>query len=75
MRWYWVYNEPTGSPAITRTAGFLSFRYLPAPLTVPPMLALSGAPGLFVLFAVFFAIAAIAAWGLVDRRGRGLDDR
>lgn len=46
-----------------------------APLTVPPMLALSGAPGLFVLFAVFFAIAAVGAWGLVDRRGRALDDR
>ncbi|QIG40742.1 MFS transporter [Microbacterium sp. 4R-513] len=46
-----------------------------APLTVPVMLALGGAPALFVLFAVFFAIAAIAAWGLVDRRGRALDDR
>ncbi|MEU1970321.1 MFS transporter [Microbacterium sp. NPDC019599] len=46
-----------------------------APLTVPPMLALGGAPALFVLFAVFFAIAATAAWGLADRRGRALDDR
>lgn len=46
-----------------------------APLTVPAMLALGGAPALFVLFAVFFAIAAVAAWGLVDRRGRALDDR
>ncbi|WP_243074737.1 MFS transporter [Microbacterium sp. SS28] len=46
-----------------------------APLTVPPMLALGGAPALFVLFAAFFAVAAIAAWGLLDRRGRALDDR
>jgi putative MFS transporter len=46
-----------------------------APLTVPPMLALGGAPALFGLFAVFFAVAATAAWGLVDRRGRALDDR
>ena len=46
-----------------------------APLTVPPMLALGGAPALFVLFAAFFAIAAVAAWGLVDRRGLALDDR
>ncbi|WP_133543949.1 MFS transporter [Microbacterium sp. BK668] len=46
-----------------------------APLTVPPMLALGGAPALFVLFAAFFAIAAVAAWGLADRRGRSLDDR
>ena len=46
-----------------------------APLTVPPMLALGGAPALFVLFAVFFAVGASAAWGLVDGRGRALDDR
>jgi len=46
-----------------------------APLTVPAMLAFGGAPALFVLFAAFFAIAAVAAWGLVDRRGRALDDR
>jgi putative MFS transporter len=46
-----------------------------APLTVPTMLALGGAPALFVLFAVFFAVGASAAWGLVDGRGRALDDR
>lgn len=46
-----------------------------APLTVPPLLALGGAPILFVVFAAFFAIAAAATWGLVDRRGRALDDR
>ena len=46
-----------------------------APLTVPLMLALGGTPALFGLFAVFFAVAATAAWGLVDRRGRALDDR
>jgi putative MFS transporter len=46
-----------------------------APLTVPLLLGAGGAPLLFVVFAVFFAIAAIAAWGLVDRRGLALDDR
>jgi putative MFS transporter len=46
-----------------------------APLTVPIMLGLGGAPLLFVVFAAFFAIAATAAWGLADRRGRALDDR
>jgi putative MFS transporter len=46
-----------------------------APLLVPVLLALGGAPVLFVVFAVFFVIAAGAAWGLVDRRGRALDDR
>ncbi|MCR2818631.1 MFS transporter [Microbacterium sp. zg.Y1090] len=46
-----------------------------APLTVPPLLLLGGAPVLFVVFAAFFAIAAAAAWGLADRRGQALDDR
>ncbi len=45
-----------------------------APLTVPPLLALGGAPTLFVVFAVFFIVAAAATWGLVDRRGRALDE-
>ncbi|WP_431798666.1 MFS transporter [Microbacterium kunmingense] len=46
-----------------------------APLAVPPLLGLGGAPLLFVVFAVFFAVAATGAWGLSDRRGRALDDR
>jgi putative MFS transporter len=46
-----------------------------APLTVPPLLAAGGAPVLFVVFAAFFAVAAVGAWGLADRRGRALDDR
>lgn len=46
-----------------------------APLTVPFVLGIGGAPVLFVVFAVFFAVAAIGAWGLLDRRGRALDDR
>ncbi|MET2012628.1 MFS transporter [Microbacterium chocolatum] len=46
-----------------------------APLTVPPLLAGGGAPLLFIVFGAFFAVAAIAAWGLADRRGKSLDDR
>ncbi len=46
-----------------------------APLMVPLLLAAGGAPLLFVVFAAFFAVAAGAAWGLLDRRGRALDDR
>lgn len=46
-----------------------------APLSVPPLLALGGAPLLFIVFAVFFAIAAATAWGLSDRRGEALDER
>ncbi|MGA7148128.1 MAG: MFS transporter [Microbacterium sp.] len=46
-----------------------------APLTVPVLLAVGGAPTLFVVFAAFFVVAAAAAWGLMDRRGMTLDDR
>ncbi|KRB37897.1 MFS transporter [Microbacterium sp. Root180] len=46
-----------------------------APLSVPLLLSAGGAATLFIVFAVFFAIAAAAAWGLVDRRGAALDDR
>ncbi|GAA3208591.1 MFS transporter [Microbacterium terregens] len=46
-----------------------------APLSVPLLLASGGAPLLFVVFAAFFAVAAGAAWGLLDRRGLALDDR
>lgn len=46
-----------------------------APLTVPVILVAGGASALFVVFAVFFGIAAVAAWGLADLRGQALDDR
>ncbi|MFS0715063.1 MFS transporter [Microbacterium sp. 2P01SA-2] len=46
-----------------------------APLSVPPLLLWGGAPLLFVVFAVFFVLAAAGAWGLADRRGESLDDR
>jgi putative MFS transporter len=56
-------------------AGIGRLASIVAPLTVPLLLAAGGAPLLFVVFAAFFAIAAGAAWGLLDRRGRALDDR
>lgn len=46
-----------------------------APLAVPVLLGAGGAPLTFVVLAVFFVVAAVAAWGLVDRRGEALDDR
>ncbi|SDQ07873.1 MFS transporter [Microbacterium sp. cf332] len=46
-----------------------------APLSVPPLLVWGGAPVLFIVFAVFFVLAAAGAWGLIDRRGVSLDDR
>lgn len=47
-----------------------------APLFVAALLVAEGTTViLFVVFAVFFAVAATAVWGLADRRGRALDDR
>ncbi|HWV49882.1 MAG TPA: MFS transporter [Microbacterium sp.] len=46
-----------------------------APLLVPVLLVAGGAPLLFIVFAVVFVVAAVAVWGLVDRRGKALDDR
>jgi len=44
-----------------------------APFAVAPFL--GNAPVLFIGFAAFFAAAAAGAWGLVDVRGKALDDR
>ncbi len=46
-----------------------------APLSVPVLLVAGGTPLLFVVFGVCFVVAAVAAWGLADRRGIALDDR
>lgn len=46
-----------------------------APLLVPVLLAAGGTGITFTVFAVFFLVAAGATWGLVDRRGKSLDDR
>lgn len=43
-----------------------------APLSVPPLLGLGGAPLLFVVFAAFFAVAVVAALFLREERGRSL---
>ena len=54
-------------------AGFGRIASIIAPLTVPLLLAAGGAGLTFAVFAVFFVIAAVAAWGLVDRRGVSLE--
>ena len=56
-------------------AGVGRIASIAAPLLVPVLLT-AGGPGLtFTVFAVFFVVAAGAAWGLVDRMGTALDDR
>ncbi|MFT4258757.1 MFS transporter [Microbacterium sp.] len=56
-------------------AGIGRLASIAAPLAVPVLLVQGGAPLVFVLFGVCFVIAAVAAWGLIDRRGQVLDDR
>lgn len=46
-----------------------------APLAVPVMLVAAGIGLTFGVFAAFFAVAAIASWGLIEHRGKALDDR
>jgi putative MFS transporter len=46
-----------------------------APLAVPALLLMGGAPLVFVIFGICFLVAALAAWGLSDRKGQSLDDR
>ena len=45
-----------------------------APLSVPLLLGIGGAPVLFTVFGAVFAVAAVGTWGLVDRRGVALDE-
>lgn len=46
-----------------------------APLLVPVLLVAGGAGLTFTVFAVFFVVAAVAAWGLVEVKGKALDER
>ena len=55
-------------------AGFGRIASIAAPLLVPVMLAAGGAGLTFTVFAVFFLVAAAAAWALVEFRGKSLDE-
>ncbi|WP_165063341.1 MFS transporter [Marisediminicola senii] len=55
-------------------AGFGRLASIIAPLCVPPLLALGGVALPFGVFAVVFAVAAIAALTLPDLRGQSLED-
>ncbi|WP_121256900.1 MFS transporter [Nocardioides ferulae] len=54
-------------------AGFGRIASVIAPLSVPPLLDLGGEPLLFSVFCAFFLLAAGAAWGLPERRGKSLE--
>lgn len=70
-----VYPTSVRATGAGWAAGVGRIASIVAPLAVPPLLALGGAPLLFVVFAAFFAVAAATAWALVDRKGAELEDR
>lgn len=55
-------------------AGFGRIASIIAPLLVPVMLSAGGAGLTFAVFAVFFVVAAAAAWALVEYRGKALEE-
>ncbi|MGM1029765.1 MAG: MFS transporter [Actinomycetota bacterium] len=54
-------------------AGFGRIASILAPLAVPLLLGIGGSIALFGVFAAAFAVAAIAAWTLPERRGQPLE--
>jgi putative MFS transporter len=54
-------------------AGFGRIASILAPLAVPVLRAAGGNALLFVVFAMFFVLAALATWGLPERRGESLE--
>lgn len=54
-------------------AGFGRIASILAPLAVPVLLGIGGSIALFGVFAAAFAIAAIAAWTIPERRGQPLE--
>lgn len=55
-------------------AGFGRTASVLAPLSVPVLLRVGGGNGLlFAVFAGFFVVAAVATWGLPERRGEALE--
>jgi putative MFS transporter len=54
-------------------AGFGRIASILAPLSVPVLRESGGNGLLFVVFAAFFVLAAVATWGLPERRGEALE--
>jgi len=54
-------------------AGFGRIASILAPLSVPPLLKIGDTVLVFAVFATFFLLAAVFAWGLPERRGEPLE--
>ena len=69
-----VYPTALRATGAGAAAGFGRIASIAAPLCVPPLLELGGSGLVFGTFAAFFMVAAAAAFGLPERRGRSLED-
>lgn len=67
---------PTGIRATGAgwVAGIGRIATILAPLAVPSLRETSGTGLLFTVFAVFFVVAALGAFGLPEKRGEALED-
>ena len=68
-----VYATGLRATGAGAAAGFGRIASILAPLSVPPLLGLGGTGMVFTTFAAFFVLAALATWGLPERRGEALD--
>jgi putative MFS transporter len=69
-----VYPTVLRATGAGAAAGFGRLASILAPLCVPPLVDAGGTGLVFGTFAAFFVLAALATWGLPERRGQALDD-
>jgi putative MFS transporter len=69
-----VYPTALRATGAGAAAGFGRIASIVAPLCVPPLLELGGTGLVFGMFAGVFVVAALASWGLPERRGQSLDE-
>ncbi|MGY1719117.1 MFS transporter [Blastococcus sp. SYSU DS0552] len=69
-----IYPTALRATGAGAAAGFGRLASIAAPLCVPLLVDAGGTGLVFATFAVFFVVAAIAAWALPELRGRSLDD-
>src|SRR5215211_5974036 len=69
-----VYPTALRATGAGAAAGFGRLASIAAPLCVPPLLEAGGSGLVFGVFAAFFVMAALASWGLPERRGESLED-
>lgn len=69
-----IYPTALRATGAGAAAGFGRLASIAAPLCVPPLVDAGGTGLVFGTFAAFFVLAALATWGLPERRGRALED-